>query len=347
MKSWPALLVACLAALMLVPTACGDPEEGDADTDVDSDTDSDTDSDSDSDSDTDFTLSVQRIYDDIAYLASDELQGRYPGFDGNEQALLYVEALFDELGLQPVGENDSYRQAFTFAGTSGSIETFNLLAAAAGTDPDIGDEVIVIGAHIDHLGKDGSDIYNGADDNASGTAVMMELARALAAKVPQPKRTVLFASWNAEEEGLLGSCYYVDNPVYNLSDTIVKISVDMEGTGDGIGLTLWGGTSDGHRWIGDVMKGSAKQRRLGYQVFPSGDTGRSDHECFVDPGGVPAVLASAMCIQVEQYQCWCCYHTPDDTIDTMNLESLTASVELLWAFLEPTARGEEQRYLTE
>jgi len=86
----------------------------------------------------------------------------------------------------------------------------------------------VIGAHIDHMGAQGDQIYNGCDDNASGTGVMMMLARVLATQPEPPARTVLFAAWNAEEMGLLGSSYYVNNdPKYPLGNHLAAYSIDM------------------------------------------------------------------------------------------------------------------------
>jgi hypothetical protein len=105
----------------------------------------------------------------------------------------------------------------------------NVLAMVPGSDPELRDEVVVIGAHFDHIGTRGDDVFNGADDNASGVAGLLEVAEAFALNRERPRRTVIFAGWNAEERGLLGSTYYVQRPPLPLRNTIAKIQMDMIG----------------------------------------------------------------------------------------------------------------------
>lgn len=108
------------------------------------------------------------------------------------------------------------------------VNAFNIVAKIEGTDPELKDEVIIVGAHYDHVGKDNrGQIYAGADDNASGTAGVMELAKAFQSLAEKPKRTILFILFTAEEKGLLGSRYYVDNPIFPLEKTIAMINFDM------------------------------------------------------------------------------------------------------------------------
>jgi hypothetical protein len=110
-------------------------------------------------------------------------------------------------------------------------ETENVLALLPGTDPMIRDEYITITAHYDHLGTSSvtGDIYYGADDNASGTAGMLELARIFSGQRESVRRSILFIAFTAEEKGLLGSRYYTDNPVVPLEQTIVNLNLDMIG----------------------------------------------------------------------------------------------------------------------
>lgn len=103
----------------------------------------------------------------------------------------------------------------------------NVLGYVEGSDPKLKDEVIVIGAHLDHLGKRGDYIYNGADDNGSGSVAVMELAEAFAQNKVKPKRSILFALWTGEEKGLLGSIYYVLNPFFPLGKTVANLNLDM------------------------------------------------------------------------------------------------------------------------
>lgn len=107
------------------------------------------------------------------------------------------------------------------------LRSRNVLGYIEGSDPKLKDEVVVIGAHLDHLGKRGDYIFNGADDNGSGSAGVMEIAQAFALNPVKPKRTVLFALWTGEEKGLLGSRYYVANPFFPLKKTAAYINHDM------------------------------------------------------------------------------------------------------------------------
>jgi hypothetical protein len=116
----------------------------------------------------------------------------------------------------------------------------NVVARIEGSDPALKDEYLVYSAHWDHLGKDttltGDQIYNGAIDDAAGTAQMLEIARAFAAMKRKPKRSILFLATTAEEKGYLGSWYYVQHPLYPLARTVANINLD--------GGNVWGLTSD-------------------------------------------------------------------------------------------------------
>ncbi len=114
----------------------------------------------------------------------------------------------------------------------------NVLGKIPGTDPNLKSQYVILGGHMDHLGVTNGVVMNGADDNASGTAVAMEIARLLAVNKVQPKRTVVIGLWCGEEEGLLGSEYYGDHPTDGVSmDRVVGyFNMDMVGLGDGIGV---------------------------------------------------------------------------------------------------------------
>jgi len=113
------------------------------------------------------------------------------------------------------------------------VNAFNIVAKVTGSDPELKDEVIIVGAHYDHTGKNNrGQVYGGADDNASGTAGVMELARAFQKLKVKPKRTILFILFTAEEKGLLGSRYYVDNPIFPLEKTVAMFNFDMIGRND-------------------------------------------------------------------------------------------------------------------
>lgn len=122
------------------------------------------------------------------------------------------------------------------AGTRLTIETTsqsalvrcrNVVGYIEGSDPSLKSEAVVIGAHLDHLGKRGDYVFNGADDNGSGSVGVINLARAFTANPEKPKRSVVFCLWTGEEEGLLGSRYYVQNPVFPMEKTVACINLDM------------------------------------------------------------------------------------------------------------------------
>jgi Zn-dependent M28 family amino/carboxypeptidase len=107
------------------------------------------------------------------------------------------------------------------------VKCRNVLGYIEGSDPNLKNELVVVGAHLDHLGKRGDYIFNGADDNGSGSVGVMNLARAFAVNPEKPKRSVLFALWTGEEEDLLGSRYYVMNPPFPIEKTVAYFNMDM------------------------------------------------------------------------------------------------------------------------
>jgi Zn-dependent M28 family amino/carboxypeptidase len=107
------------------------------------------------------------------------------------------------------------------------VRALNVLGVIEGSDPKLKDEYFVVGAHCDHLGRWEDYIYNGADDNGSGSVGVLNIAKAMAASPVKPKRSIVFALWTGEEEGLLGSRYYVENPVFPLEKTVGYLNFDM------------------------------------------------------------------------------------------------------------------------
>jgi hypothetical protein len=186
------------------------------------------------------------ILNDIRYLASDALDGRLTGSPGNDSAAAYLARRFQRLGLRPGGDDGTYLQHWTVNPTSATREagvagaaTQNVVAILPGSDPRLAGEDLVIGAHFDHLGNGpfGSMahgdsmhmIHHGADDNASGTAAVLEVARILSTRRPRPARTVVFVLFSGEEEGALGSAYYADHPDIPMDSTIAMLNLDMVG----------------------------------------------------------------------------------------------------------------------
>ncbi len=107
------------------------------------------------------------------------------------------------------------------------FSTQNVVGFWEGVDPDLKNEIIVIGAHYDHVGVSNASIYNGADDNASGTAGVMEVAEAFTQCKTRPKRSILFMAFAGEEKGLFGSRYYIDDPIFPIENVVVMLNLDM------------------------------------------------------------------------------------------------------------------------
>jgi hypothetical protein len=223
---------------------------------------------------------------------------------------------------------------------TGSVEviTANVLGAIPGTDPEIGDEVVIVGGHIDHLGNDVG-LYAGADDNASGSAVVLELAR-LIAECATPARTIVFALWNAEEDGLRGSIHYFFHSIYPVDSTVAAFSVDMVGAGEDTNLVLYGAVDDANAWLAQVMAGSAADMGFDWGVIPGEVMYASDHAPFA-MWGIPAVCAMSGALETHPY-----YHTPDDTAANSGPSYVGMSASMMYAGLKPLVEGTEGIYLT-
>lgn len=212
----------------------------------------------------------------------------------------------------------------------------NVLGFVEGSDPLLKDEVLVLTAHYDHLGKRGSDIYFGADDNGSGTSTILEVAQAFASARQTgygPRRSVLFMLVSGEEKGLLGSEYYVNHPVFPLDATIANINVDMVGRVDDkhknnpnyiyvIGSDRL--STDLHR-INEQANATYTQLELDYTYNAESDPNRyyyrSDHYNFAERG-IPAVFFFN--------GTHADYHRTSDTVDKINFEKMALIGKLVF-----------------
>ena len=201
---------------------------------------------------------------------------------------------------------------------------YNVISILPGNGPAQPEEAIVIGAHRDHFGKQGGLLFAGADDNASGTAVLLEVGRVLDTIPAKLKRAIVLISFSGEEQGLLGSKFYVGQPVVPLRSAIAMVNIDHAAVGNGrltIGLT-------------GIEKPAAQQagQRVGladrldlFGFFPGGD-----HVPFKE-AGVPTITVVSGGIHTH-------FHQPTDTADTVNAEILTAVaryvLSLVWHLAE-------------
>lgn len=188
---------------------------------------------------------MSRIKKDVVYFSSDKLQGRFPGTKYELKAANYIAKEFKKYKLEPKGDANSYLQSFPFKistnphATEDQMESKGTAHNVVGFLNNDAEYTIVIGGHYDHLGlglggnsldaNPKNKIHNGADDNASGTAGVLELARYYASNNIKEKHNYLFIAFSAEEEGLLGSKYFTNNPTVPLDKISFMINMDMIG----------------------------------------------------------------------------------------------------------------------
>jgi len=212
---------------------------------------------------------------------------------GKDYPALKQEALSKEFRPVALGLKASFR----IQNALREVQSKNVVAKLEGSDPVLKDQVVVYSAHWDHLGKDetlaGDQIFNGALDNASGTAALLDLAEGFTRLSTPPKRSILFLAVTGEEKGLLGAKYYAENPLYPLVKTAANINID--------GLNQWGKTTDivvvglGNSTLDDVLAESARTQDRVLKPDPEPEKGfyyRSDHFEFAKQG-VPALYTDS------------------------------------------------------
>jgi len=240
------------------------------------------------------TEAAVTLLTDVRTLAADSWGGRLIGTPGADSAARYLARRFRQAGLRP-GPQGWYQNftvardapAAVHAGIGGAVGK-NVVGVLPGRDPDLRNEIVVVGAHYDHLGPgtfgaldpdSAGRVHNGADDNASGASALIHIARQLAA-LP-PARTVVFIAFSGEEAGLLGSDYYVKHPLFPLARTTTMVNMDMVGRLREKRLLVHGAaTAAEFPALLDSLNATA-----GFDLKASGDGwGRSDHASFYAAG---------------------------------------------------------------
>ena len=239
-------------------------------------------------------FSQKSLIEHVRWLADPAREGRGIGTKGLEAAAEYVAEQLGTIGLEPGGDDGTFFQSFETTRTpNGEPSTLrNVVGLLPGSKTEWAGQSVLLTAHYDHLGLGWPDVHKGdegrvhpgADDNASGVAVMIELARSLAS-AGAPQRTVVFVAFSAEEAGMLGSRHYVDHPVFPLEEVMGVINLDTVGRlGDGKVSVLASGSAS--EWA-HIFRGSSYVTGVESRMIPDA-LESSDQKSFIDRG-VPAV----------------------------------------------------------
>lgn len=266
------------------------------------------------------TVNAERLMTDVRALAADDMEGRGFGQPGGDRARDYVAAAFERAGLAPL--DGGWQRPFTSRGIAGE----NVVGVVRGqTDPD---HWIVVTAHYDHEGIENGQIYNGADDNASGTAALIELARLLGEH--PPRHSIMFVALDGEEAGLLGARAFVADPPVPLDSILLNINLDMVSRGDNgilwvVGTRLY---PDLIPVIDALPQQPDIERRYGYD--DPAVRGRNNWVNLSDQAafharGVPFVFFS-----VDDHVD---YHQPTDDADRINADWYRGAVQTAWEAL--------------
>ena len=257
----------------------------------------------------------------VEYLASDELEGRGSGSQGGRKAAEYLSQQLSSYGIEPLGDGGTFFQEF---GSGGAMR--NVVGWIKGRDAELG-ESVVIGAHYDHLGHGGAGslggegIHNGADDNASGTAAVLEVAQAFSklAAADQPRRSIIFILFDGEERGLLGSSHFVEHSPVDIGSIVAMLNMDMVGRSNGKGVRIYGATSGSG--VLEAIQESNQELELQIE-FKETFMPNSDHASFYQKG-VPAIEVFTG-LHGD-------YHRPSDDIEKVDFEGIEAIARLVFA----------------
>ena len=287
-----------------------------------------------------------RMEAQLSTLAADSMEGRATGTPGAARAARFLAAELEKAGVEPAGDDGGYFQAVpiaevtvegrtrmllpsaeldfdTLPAASILTDEVNVLGVIRGSDPDVAGEAVVLGAHFDHVGigpaVDGDSIYNGADDDGSGTVAVLEIARQLVLG-EAPRRTVVIVLSTGEEVGLLGTRWYIENPVIPMEQTVADLQIEMVGRPDSIAGGFGRGWLTGFErtTMGDQLAAAGSpivpDTRLEMNFFF-----RSDNIAFARLG-IPAHTLSSYNMHTD-------YHTPSDEVEHVDFDHMAALVE--------------------
>ena len=275
----------------------------------------------------------QRLEKHLYTLASDSLRGREAGTPEGKKAAEYILAQWQEIGLTPSPKRFHLPVKPQYEANAEDNFT-NLVAVIEGSDPVLKDEYIVVGAHYDHIGMRGNQVCNGADDNASGSSCLIEVARQLLAKRDQLKRSVIICAFDAEEKGLYGSKAHVNELRQNnmLDRVKLMMSVDMVGWYKANGELVLEGTgtlSDRKEILSPEKLGVDLKVR--FKPFENSLFTATDTEPYAE-AGIPTLAVTTGLKSP--------YHKPEDDADLIDYEGLDHIADYLTAVTIAASRHE-------
>ncbi|HEX6314851.1 MAG TPA: M20/M25/M40 family metallo-hydrolase [Gemmatimonadaceae bacterium] len=308
---------------------------------------------------------VERTRSLLSALAHDSMEGRRVATAGEARAARFIAARFREAGLQPGGDDGFFQRLpiamMTTRTTSPSGEvrertgprvlpsfaaldtvpaerrltSVNVLGVLRGADPQLADEVVIVGAHFDHVGirapVNGDSIANGADDDASGTVAVIEAARIIAAG-PRPKRTIVFAAFTGEEAGTLGVRWYAQHPVVPLERHVADIQVEMIGRPD----TAAGGP--GKAWLTGYER-STMGPTLAAAGLPVIADPRPSQSFFTRSDNIVFARLGVVAHTLSSFGLHEQYHTVDDEWELVDFAHMTEMVNLVARAVRTIADG--------
>ena len=267
------------------------------------------------------SIEVESVKKHLYTLASDAMEGRRAGTPGIEKAAQYIESEFERIGLSKYNNLPTYRQNFT----ARNLEMFNVIGVLEGKSKK--DEYVVISAHYDHLGVkkegEGDIIYNGADDDASGTTAVLALAEYFTA-LGTNERTLIFVTFTGEEMGLLGSRHF--GKEVNAAQFVAGINIEMIGKDSSYGpKTAWL-TGFDRSDFGTIIQKNLEG--TGYQLFPDPYPTqrlffRSDNASLAQLG-IPSHTFSTVPIDVDKH-----YHQVSDEAKTLDMKIITETIRAI------------------
>jgi len=281
------------------------------------------------------TISLENLKDHLYIIASDEFEGRNTGEAGQKKAAEYLKNFYISNNIaSPLGDDDYFQDIPTEYLRPNLKPSENVVAFIEGSEKP--EEIIVISAHFDHIGMKDGEIYNGADDDGSGTVAILEIAQAFQKAVENghgPKRSILFLHVTGEEKGLLGSKFYTNFPIFPLANTVANLNIDMIGRVDEAHeanpnyIYLIGSdklSSELHE-LSEAMNEKFTKIKLDYKYNDENDPNRfyyrSDHYNFAK-NNIPIIFYFNGTHQD--------YHKPSDTPDKINYDLLAKRAQLVF-----------------